>query len=47
MSLEQSRDQRLPIAVFIGTLVGKYRGDTWPGAPATCTGAPDVELEGA
>jgi quercetin dioxygenase-like cupin family protein len=37
----------LPIVVFIGTLLGKYRGDTWPGAPAGCTGAPDVELEGA
>ena len=35
----------LPIVVFIGTLMGKYRGDTWPGAPAACTGAPDVEPE--
>jgi quercetin dioxygenase-like cupin family protein len=33
----------LPIVVFIGTLLGRYRGDTWPGAPDSCTGAPEVE----
>jgi quercetin dioxygenase-like cupin family protein len=37
----------LPMVVFIGTLLGKYRGNTWPGAPATCTGAPEVEVDGA
>jgi hypothetical protein len=37
----------LPIVVFIGMLLGKYRGDTWPGAPSACTGAPDGHLKGA
>ena len=28
------------IVVAIGTLLGKYRGDDWPGSPARCPGAP-------
>lgn len=30
----------LPVIVFVGTLLGKYRGSTWPGCPSSCTGAP-------
>ena len=26
--------------VALGTLLGKYRGEDWPGCPARCTGAP-------
>ncbi|MBI3790017.1 MAG: cupin domain-containing protein [Gemmatimonadetes bacterium] len=32
----------LPLVVLIGTLLGKYRGDDWPGSPASCTGAPEA-----
>src|SRR5689334_23154083 len=31
------------VVVAIGTLLGRYRGEDWPGCPARCTGAP---LEG-
>ncbi|MGH9680218.1 MAG: cupin domain-containing protein, partial [Candidatus Acidiferrales bacterium] len=36
--------QRLvfPVVLLIGHVLGKYRGDTWPGSPASCTGAPEV-----
>ena len=30
----------IPLIVFIGTMLGKYRGADWPGSPARCTGAP-------
>ena len=30
----------IPIVVFVGTMIGKYRGGDWPGAPGRCTGAP-------
>lgn len=33
-----------PIVIAIGGLLGKYRGDDWPGAPAACTGAPEVDV---
>ena len=33
----------LPLIVFVGTLLGRYRGSDWPGAPARCTTAPVVE----
>ena len=33
------------IAFVIGTLLGKYRGDDWPGCPSRCTGAPLVAPE--
>ena len=29
-----------PVIIFLGTLLGKYRGTDWPGCPARCTGAP-------
>jgi hypothetical protein len=28
-----------PVVVFVGWLLGKYRGDDWPGAPKSCLGA--------
>jgi mannose-6-phosphate isomerase-like protein (cupin superfamily) len=34
------------VAVLVGTLLGRYRGDDWPGCPSHCLGAPTVE-EGA
>ena len=34
-----------PVVVALGTSLGKYRGTTWPGCPARCTGAPAVECE--
>jgi mannose-6-phosphate isomerase-like protein (cupin superfamily) len=36
----------LPAVVFVGWLLGKYRSDDWPGAPASCPGAPEVEHHG-
>lgn len=34
--------QRLifPIVIFLGTLLGKYKGTAWPGCPSRCSGAP-------
>lgn len=37
----------LPLVVLAGTLLGKYRGDHWPGSPASCPGAPEVSPEHA
>jgi quercetin dioxygenase-like cupin family protein len=31
-----------PVVLVIGRMLGKYRGDSWPGSPASCTGAPEV-----
>lgn len=31
-----------PLVILLGHLLGKYRGDGWPGAPASITGAPEV-----
>jgi quercetin dioxygenase-like cupin family protein len=31
-----------PVVVLIGHILGKYRGDDWPGSPASCSGAPEV-----
>jgi quercetin dioxygenase-like cupin family protein len=31
-----------PIILLIGRVLGKYRGDDWPGSPASCTGAPEA-----
>lgn len=28
------------LAVLVGTVLGRYRGNDWPGCPARCTGAP-------
>jgi quercetin dioxygenase-like cupin family protein len=33
-----------PVVVFVGRLLGKYRGDDWPGAPKSCPGA--IEPQG-
>ena len=33
----------LPILLFIGRILGKYRGSSWPGAPESCPGAPLVD----
>jgi len=30
-----------PLIVFVGRILGKYRGDNWPGSPASCSGAPE------
>jgi mannose-6-phosphate isomerase-like protein (cupin superfamily) len=32
----------LPVVLLIGHVLGKYRGDDWPGSPASCPGAPEV-----
>jgi hypothetical protein len=31
-----------PFILLVGHVLGKYRGDSWPGSPASCTGAPEV-----
>src|SRR5262249_30732626 len=31
-----------PSILLLGTVLGKYRGTTWPGSPASCTGAPET-----
>jgi hypothetical protein len=31
-----------PLVIALGHLLGKYRGDNWPGSPASCPGAPEV-----
>ena len=30
-----------PLILFVGRILGKYRGDHWPGSPASCPGAPE------
>jgi quercetin dioxygenase-like cupin family protein len=30
-----------PLILALGHILGKYRGDHWPGSPASCTGAPE------
>ena len=32
-----------PIILLVGRVLGKYRGDNWPGSPGSCTGAPEVQ----
>jgi hypothetical protein len=29
-----------PVILFIGRILGKYRGSSWPGSPESCPGAP-------
>jgi len=29
-----------PVVLLIGRILGKYEGQSWPGCPETCTGAP-------
>ena len=36
-----------PLIVFIGRILGKYRGSSWPGSPESCTGAPLVNATSA
>ena len=31
-----------PLVLGVGHLLGKYRGNDWPGAPRACPGAPEV-----
>jgi hypothetical protein len=33
----------IPAILLIGRILGKYRGDNWPGSPALCPGAPEVD----
>jgi quercetin dioxygenase-like cupin family protein len=30
-----------PLVLLAGRILGKYRGDRWPGSPESCTGAPE------
>jgi len=34
----------LPVVLFIGRILGKYRGSNWPGSPESCPGAPLVDV---
>lgn len=33
-----------PLILLLGRILGKYKGDSWPGSPASCTGAPEVAV---
>lgn len=33
----------LPVVLFFGRILGKYRGSNWPGSPESCSGAPLVD----
>jgi len=37
----------LPVVLLVGRVLGKYRGDNWPGSPGSCPGAPQVHAENA
>jgi uncharacterized cupin superfamily protein len=37
----------LPMTVLIGTVIGKYRGNAWPGCPERCVGAPTSQISSA
>jgi len=30
-----------PVILFVGRILGKYRGENWPGSPSSCPGAPE------
>jgi hypothetical protein len=32
-----------PLVLFVGGILGKYRGTDWPGSPESCQGAPLVD----
>lgn len=34
-----------PVVLFIGRILGKYRGSNWPGSPESCPGAPLVDIK--
>lgn len=36
-----------PAVLFIGRILGKYKGTSWPGSPESCTGAPEVTAANA
>ncbi len=36
-----------PLILFVGRMLGKYRGTSWPGSPESCTGAPVVDAVSA
>jgi len=36
-----------PVILFIGRVLGKYRGSSWPGSPESCSGAPLVDATNA
>ena len=36
-----------PVILFIGRVLGKYRGSSWPGSPESCSGAPLVDAANA
>jgi hypothetical protein len=33
-----------PVVLLVGRILGKYRGDSWPGSPQSCTGAPETGI---
>ena len=37
----------VPAIVFVGTILGRYRGTSWPGCPARCNAAPLHDREAA
>lgn len=36
-----------PVVLLLGLILGKYRGDSWPGSPESCCGAPEVKATSA
>ena len=36
-----------PLVLLVGRILGKYRGDGWPGSPESCTGAPELKAANA
>ena len=34
-----------PLILFIGGILGRYRGSNWPGSPESCTGAPVLDAD--
>lgn len=36
-----------PAVLLVGRALGKYKGDDWPGSPASCTGAPEIKAASA
>lgn len=36
-----------PLVLLLGRILGKYRGDRWPGSPESCIGAPEAKATSA
>jgi hypothetical protein len=36
-----------PLVLLLGRILGKYRGDSWPGSPESCIGAPEAKAPSA